>query len=162
MRDRCSNEKRHNFHRYGGRGISVCERWSSFEAFLEDMGPRPEGMTLDRKDSDGNYEPSNCAWATAAIQSKNRSSLVQGEGGKRVPRRKDRTGEVYHRITIVSFSRATDKRTYWNGRCECGNMREFDVWALRRGHTKSCGCLQSEIREETAKAARERRLPLRQ
>ena len=72
MHQRCANPKHVSFASYGGRGISVCERWSKFDNFLADMGHRPPGRSLDRINNDGNYEPSNCRWATTAEQLKNR------------------------------------------------------------------------------------------
>jgi hypothetical protein len=71
MRQRCQNPAHHGYANYGGRGITVCERWRDFGAFLADMGERPEGLTLDRIDNDGNYEPGNCRWATALEQRHN-------------------------------------------------------------------------------------------
>lgn len=76
MRNRCNYEKSNRYALYGGRGITVCERWGSFENFLVDMGERPPGMTIDRNDSDGNYEPSNCKWATQKTQQSNRRNNV--------------------------------------------------------------------------------------
>jgi hypothetical protein len=86
MITRCERPAASDYDRYGGRGISVCDRWrgrEGFANFLADMGERPLGMTIDRIDNDGNYSPRNCRWATGLEQQRNRSIsrlvLVDGE-----------------------------------------------------------------------------------
>lgn len=82
MRRRCNSPTAANYVNYGGRGIRVCEQWSSFKGFLADMGERPDGLTLDRVDNDGNYEPGNCRWVTKFTQGQNRrtSRIVEYQG----------------------------------------------------------------------------------
>jgi hypothetical protein len=76
MRQRCENPNRKDFRNYGARGITVCERWREFANFLADMGQRPEGMTLERKNSNAGYGPDNCVWATPRQQARNKRGNV--------------------------------------------------------------------------------------
>lgn len=73
MIQRCTNPNHKKYPRYGGRGVKVCDKWMKFKGFYEDMGERPSGLSIDRRDNDGHYEPSNCRWATNEEQFSNTS-----------------------------------------------------------------------------------------
>lgn len=104
---RCTKPTHRFYNHYGGRGIKVCDRWkNSFSAFYEDMGPRPVGMSLDRIDNDGNYEPGNVEWRTAKQQNNNtsRNRFITYEGKTMtISEWADHTGikyvTLYRRIT---------------------------------------------------------------
>jgi hypothetical protein len=76
MRTRCTNPNHPTYARYGSRGIKVCERWNKFANFLADMGVKPDGLSLDRIDNDGDYKFENCHWATQAEQNRNTRSNI--------------------------------------------------------------------------------------
>lgn len=82
MKSRCLDPKNRGYRWYGARGIKICERWLTFENFLSDMGFRPEGLSLDRINSNGDYEPSNCRWVTQKQQLRNtrRNRMVEIDG----------------------------------------------------------------------------------
>lgn len=80
MRNRCNNPSTPRYKDYGGRGITVCQRWDSFENFLADMGEAPEGKSIDREDNDKGYEPGNCRWATPSEQNENTRASVRVNG----------------------------------------------------------------------------------
>lgn len=82
MRTRCNNPNYKDWHLYGGRGVTCCARWSRFKNFLDDIGPAPaDGFTLERRDTDGNYEPGNCYWATRKAQALSRRGTLWATNG---------------------------------------------------------------------------------
>jgi len=106
MKDRCNNPNNTEYKNYGGRGIKVCERWCDYSNFFADMGERPKGKTLDRKDVNGNYEPSNCQWATNKEQGNNKRTnrLIEYNGEIQTITRlaekyKVRRSNLYYRLS---------------------------------------------------------------
>lgn len=107
MMNRCYEPRAVKFENYGGRGIQVCSEWHEFEMFLKDMGPRPNGMTLDRKDSNGHYEPNNCRWADMKTQNRNQRK-------KRGSRSSFQGVELHHSGKWAARIR-TDEKRVWLG-----------------------------------------------
>lgn len=130
MRNRCNNPKVKSYKDYGGRGITVCERWNeSFENFISDMGMRPsKNHSIDRQDFNGHYEPNNCIWATPEVQRRNRRDLVivifrgkerllfelaveYGIRGNMIRKRLKRGWSVEQAVTLKSENKRLNMRT---------------------------------------------------
>lgn len=115
MRERCLNPRNIAFKNYGGRGITVCERWRQFSEFLADMGEPPTNKhSIERKDNNGNYEPSNCVWATQMEQaSNNRRNWHVTLGGVQmtVAEATRRTGLKHTRIYKFLYRQSASKAT---------------------------------------------------
>lgn len=101
MRKRCNNENHKSYKYYGGRGIKVCPEWDSYETFLTDMGEAPDGLSIDRKNNEGNYEPNNCHWVDRKSQSNNMRSNIMFRYNGEVRTLKqwcDHFGVSYHTV----------------------------------------------------------------
>lgn len=140
MRDRCRNPNSHAWHNYGERGIKVCRRWNeSYDAFVEDMGLAPDGLTLDRIDVDGDYEPINCRWASWETQRNNKRTNVNiTHGGKTQTTAQwaDELGigrDTLHRRLSVYGMDISKALT-------AGSLRPVRRCGTRQGYEKGCRC----------------------
>jgi hypothetical protein len=141
MKYRCSHAGGKYFKNYGGRGISVCERWAtSFANFLEDMGKRPSiSHTIERANNDGNYEPGNCRWATRAEQALNTRRVL------------DLRGKIFGRLTVIERA----DRRLWKCLCLCGTVKLVHSSDLGGHKTTSCGCRRIEVNRERGRSSEE-------
>lgn len=156
MIERCENPRHIGFQYYGARGITVCRRWrGSFANFLADMGLKPTPRhTIDRKNTNGNYTPRNCRWATPEQQRANQRPYDEGarvqrswDTGKRSRTshaRVDLVGRQFGRLLVIAYKDTVDRRARWTCRCICGAFKIVTGKHLRNGAVQSCGCLKHD------------------
>lgn len=161
MLRRCENEKDGSYANYGGRGISVCERWQSYENFLADMGERPDGLSIDRIDNNGNYEPDNCRWATAKEQARNtRSNVYYDYKGEQLC-----ASEIAERAGVDPHLLASRLKNDWpmeralseplSGNCEPYTLLQLCMrrFQLRRRELELQGLSSDEIANRVSRRA---------
>jgi hypothetical protein len=123
MVQRCNNSNDRSYARYGGRGISVCTRWLLFENFYADMGEKPKGLSLERRDNDAGYSPDNCYWAPLWQQSRNKRSTV----------RVVIDGQTVVLVDALNMFGATIGRIhYWMKKLETNHQGVIDVWLRQK------------------------------
>ena len=137
MKRRCADVNRHNYHRYGGKGIKVCDEWNEphgFQAFMEHIGPKPTPQhTIDRIDSEKNYEPGNVRWQTPYEQTNNRYNTLKTEIGF-----KNKALTVIELLPSIIKSGRYEKMVRLQ--CDCGNIVDKMLKRFLYGKIITCGC----------------------
>lgn len=149
MRKRCRDPNNIGWANYGGRGIRVCKEWDeSFEAFWRDMGPTWEpGLTIERLNVDGNYEPDNCVWIPLSNQLRNRRPFARWRNGTLT----DLSGCVigsWKVLRVVGKEHGEIGGPLWLCRCVCGTERAVSQHSLKQGASLSCGCSRRRAPDE--------------
>lgn len=132
MIQRCENPNHAAYARYGGRGIKVCERWHKFENFYEDMGDRPEGLTLERRNNEKGYYPENCYWATQKEQSNNRRPLSCGPNKQHWFIAINPNGKKVRSISQHKFALQYGMASSNISKCLSGRRKSHKGWTFQR------------------------------
>ena len=147
---RCENPNQLGFKYWGGKGVTVCERWrrgdgkrSGFECFLADIGRRPFGLSLDRIDGAGSYEESNCRWTTRIGQARNQTPAETRAHRTRRMIQNDMIGQRFGPLVVVAFVGGVGHRRTVRVRCDCGRTRIVRVRKLASGD-ETCCCRPKE------------------